>query len=230
MGLSSKGLDHAARCLGRRRSRRTPVVVNCNGFTLEEYLRLIDALQPLAEGLEISLSCSNESEAGGDFLDPARAEKLFVEMARRKNRPLFIKIPGYASEAERQTRLDLIDRALYYGVDGVTVTVSPRIEEPRLAIGHGALSGAPLLQEMLRVVGDVYRATQGRCHIKARGGIFAPEDAFAAIAAGGSTVEVYSSFIYEGWSVARTINRGLLGLLDRHHIADVAALRGIDVR
>jgi dihydroorotate dehydrogenase len=230
MGLSSKGLDHAALCLGRRRNRRTPVLVNCNGFTLEEYLRLMDVLQPLVQGLEISLSCSNESEAGGDFLDPLCAEKLFVEMGRRKKLPLFIKIPCYASEAERQRRIELIERALHHRVDGLTVTVSPRIEEPRLATGYGALSGQPLFQDMLRVVRDVYQATGGRCHIKARGGIFSAQNAFDAIAAGGSTVEVYSSFIYEGWSVARTINRGLLELLDRHHIADIAALRGLDAK
>ena len=226
MGLSSKGLDHAVRCLGRRRNRRPPVVVNCNGFTLEEYLRLIDVLQPLAEGLEISLSCSNESEAGGDFLDPVCAEGLFAEIGRRKRKPLFIKIPGYASAVERQARLALIEKALDHGCDGVTVSISPRVADPRLAIGYGGLSGRPLYPEMLRVVGDVYRLTQGRCPIKARGGIFTSEDAFAAIAAGAITVEVYSGFIYEGWTIARRINRGLLALIEKHGIADVEALRG----
>jgi dihydroorotate dehydrogenase (fumarate)/dihydroorotate dehydrogenase len=226
MGLPSRGIDHAARGLARRRDRRTPVVVNCNGYTLAEYLRLIDTLQPLAQGIEISLSCANEDEAGGDFLAPSCAEGLFAEMVRRKRGPLFIKVPSYASEPERQARFALIERAQHHGIDGLTVATSPRVDEPRLAVGCGGLSGRPLFPEMLRVVGDVYRATQGRLPIKARGGIFTPEDAFTAIAAGATTVEVYSGFIYEGWTIARTINRGLLGLLDRHGIADVGALRG----
>lgn len=148
-------------------------------------------------------------------------------MARRKRGPLFIKVPGYTSEAERSARLDLIVRALENGIDGVTVSVSPRVADPRLAIGYGGLSGKPLYPEMLRVVRDVWQATGGKCLIKARGGIFTPEDAYGAIAAGAATVEVYSGFIYEGWTVAREINRGLLALLEQHRIADVGALRGI---
>lgn len=230
MGLPSRGLPYVTAALARARDRRTPVVVNCNGFTLDEYLQLFDTLQPLSQGIEISLSCANESEAGGDFLDPAFAEGLFSELARRKQGPLFLKIPTYGSEAERQARFLLIERALHYGLDGLTISVSPRVADPRLAIGHGGLSGRPLFPETLRVVGDVYRLTQGRCPIKARGGIFTAEDAFAAIAAGASTVEVYSGFIYEGWTISRRINRGLLALLEQHGIADIASLRGVHAR
>jgi dihydroorotate dehydrogenase len=113
-----------------------------------------------------------------------------------------------------------------YSVDGFTASVGPRLEDKRLATGYGALSGKPLFQEMLRVVKDLYQVTRGRCHIKARGGIFSPEDAFEAIAMGGSTVEVYSGLIYEGWTVAKNINQGLLKLLEEHHITSVTSLRG----
>jgi len=227
MGLPSKGLDYVSRRLRHHPQRHVPVVVNCNGFTLREYVKLIETIQPLADGLEISLSCSNEADAGGDFLDPRTAEALFAEIAKRKTKPIFIKFPCYTTEEDRQKRLDLVERALRYSIDGFTASVGPRLQDKRLATGYGALSGKPLFQEMLRVVKDLYQVTRGRCHIKARGGIFSAEDAFEAIALGGSTVEVYTGLIYEGWNVARGINRGLLKLLEEHHITNVTSLRGV---
>jgi dihydroorotate dehydrogenase len=226
MGLPSRGLDYVSDRLRHHQQRRVPLFVNCNGFNLQEYVRLIEAIQSLADGLEISLSCSNEAEAGGDFLEPGTATALFMEISKRKRKPIFLKIPGYISEKDRQARLDLVERALRYSVDGFTTSVGSRLEEKRLATGYGTISGQPLFQEMLRLVKDIYQVTRGKCSIKARGGIFSAEDAFEAIAAGGSTVEVFTSFIYEGWSVARKINQGLLELLDKHHIDNVVSLRG----
>jgi dihydroorotate dehydrogenase len=229
MGLPSKGVAYVSGRLRHYPQRHVPLVVNCNGFNLQEYIKLIEVIQPLADGLEISLSCSNEADAGGDFLDPRIAETLFVEIAKRKTKPIFVKIPSYATEEDRQKRLDLVERALRYSIDGFATSFGSRLEDRRLATGYGTLSGKPLFQEMLRVVKDLYQVTRGRCHIKARGGIFSAEDAFEAIALGGSTVEVYTGLIYEGWTVARDINRGLLKLLDEQHIKNVASLRGVKV-
>jgi dihydroorotate dehydrogenase len=68
--------------------------------------------------------------------------------------------------------------------------------------------------------------TKGKCHIKAAGGIFSAEDAFEAIAAGATTVEMVTGFGYEGWCIADNINQGLLRLLDESGIENVSALRG----
>ena len=60
------------------------------------------------------------------------------------------------------------------------------------------------------------------------GGIFSARDAFEAIAAGATTVEMVTGFGYEGWRIARNINEGLLRLLDEHGVESVSALRGIN--
>jgi dihydroorotate dehydrogenase len=43
-------------------------------------------------------------------------------------------------------------------------------------------------------------------------------------------VELYTGLIYEGWNIARNINRRLIELMDRHHVKDIKALRGSKVR
>jgi len=227
MGLPSKGLDYVAMRLRRPRPGRVPLIINFNGFGLQEYVRCIEVLQPLVDGLEISLSCLNCPDAGSDFLNPRSAETLFAEVAQRKQKPIFIKIPGYISETDRQKRFDLIQTALRYPIDGFTILPEGvSVEDKRLAMGSGSLSGRPLFPKMLKILHDIYEISEGKRIIKVRGGVSSAEDAFDAIAAGATTVESYTGFVYEGWYLARNINHGLLNLLDKYGIENVTALRG----
>ena len=130
------------------------------------------------------------------------------------------------SEDDRQNRLDLIDRILKYPVDGITITPESRVKENRLSVGYGTLTGRPLFQQTLKVIRDVYELTRDQCAIKATGGVFTAEDAFEAIAAGATSVEILTGFLYEGWSIAKSINRGLLNLMDEYKIKNLSTLCG----
>ncbi|HJX22667.1 MAG TPA: hypothetical protein VJ454_16850, partial [Steroidobacteraceae bacterium] len=48
------------------------------------------------------------------------------------------------------------------------------------------------------------------------GGIRSGEDVLAMLRAGATCVDLYSAFIYQGWSVARRINTELAALLRQH--------------
>lgn len=226
MGLPSKGLDYAVKRLERRRHHLVPLIVNFNGIGLDDYLKCIEVLQPLGDALEIVLFCPNRPHDAGDFLSPRVAENLLVELVKRKKKPIFIKIPGYRSEKERQKRLALVDHILKYPVDGITITPESLVDEKRLSIGRGTITGRPMFQQMLSVVRDVYDLAKDKCPIRASGGVFTSQDAFDAIAAGATSVEIVTSFIYEGWNIAKNINRGLINLLNKHNIRNVRALRG----
>jgi dihydroorotate dehydrogenase len=47
------------------------------------------------------------------------------------------------------------------------------------------------------------------------GGIFTAEDAWEMISAGASLVQIYTGFIYEGPSIAKTINDGLRRIVSK---------------
>lgn len=225
MGLPSMGLDYAVKQLHRRRSL-VPLIINFNAEGLEDYLKCFERLQPLGDALEIALFCPNRPHDTGDFLSPPVAKMLLIELAKRKKKPVFIKFQGYRSEDERRKRLDLIETILRFPVDGLTISPGSLVEEKRLAIGRGTLTGRPNFQRMLSIVRDVYAFTKGKCPIKASGGIFTADDAYEAIAAGASSVEIHTGLIYEGWNIARNINRGLLDLLNNNNIDNVQSLRG----
>jgi dihydroorotate dehydrogenase len=226
MGLPSKGLDYAAAQLKRRKQGTVPLIINFNAEEFEEYLKCTEVLEPLGDAIEISLFCPNRTEDEGDFLDPRRVRTLLEEVAKRTKKPVFIKLPGYDSEDERQKRLDLIDLILSCQVEGITVTPKTFVKEKSLSVGQGTLTGRPAFAKMLKVVQDVFEMTKGKCHIKAAGGIFSAKDAFDAIAAGATTVEMVTGFGYEGWRIANNINQGLLRLLHESGIENVSVLRG----
>jgi dihydroorotate dehydrogenase len=60
------------------------------------------------------------------------------------------------------------------------------------------------------------------------GGIFSAEDAYERIRSGAALVQVYTSLIYEGPTVFRRLNRGLLGLLERDRLARLSDAIGLD--
>ena len=120
----------------------------------EEYLKCTKVLEPLGDAIEISLFCPNRTEDEGDFLDPRRVRTLLEEVAKRTKKPVFIKLPGYDSEDERQKRLDLIDLILSCQVEGITVTPKTFVKEKSLSVGQGTLTGRPAFAKMLKVVQD----------------------------------------------------------------------------
>jgi dihydroorotate dehydrogenase (fumarate)/dihydroorotate dehydrogenase len=226
MGLPSLGLDYAVGQLQRRRHTVVPLIVNINAEEFDEYLKTFEAVQPFSDAVEINLYCPNRPGQAGEFLHPEGAAPLLAEIVKRKKKPVFIKLPGYTTETERQKRLELVKTLHKYGMEGVAFAPESRVKEKRLAIGRGTLTGRPFFPQMADIIKDVYSLVGNDMAIKASGGIVTGEEAFEAISAGASSVELYTGFIYEGWNIARNINRRLIELMDRRHIKNITALRG----
>ena len=143
MGLPSLGIEYAARNLNEQRDRRVPLIANFNAETAEEYVKALKTLQPLADGLELTLFCPNRSADAGDFLHPDTVGRLLDRLLKGKQKSLFIKIPGYGTEADRQKRLELVTRLLQYPIDGITITPGgARLRAPPLH-PQGTLTGPP---------------------------------------------------------------------------------------
>jgi dihydroorotate dehydrogenase len=229
MGLPSLGLEYAVKQL-RGRQGLVPLIMNFNALGLEDYLKCFEVLQPLGDALEIALFCPNRTHDAGDFLSPSIAKTLLTEITKRKKKPVFIKFSVYGSEGDGRKHFELIKTILDYPVDGITISPGRRVEEQRLAIGRGTLTGRINLPRILDILEEIYSFTKGECHIKASGGIFTPRDAFNAIAAGASTVEIHTGLIYEGWAIAKNINQGLLDLLEKHNIENIETLRGTGIK
>jgi dihydroorotate dehydrogenase len=229
-GFPSRGAAYAARRLEAfaptRARRAITLIPNITGFTVEEYVAVLDAVQPFADAIEISLSCPNERYDEFDFLYPDTFRRLMEALNGRKQRPFMLKIRNYNDEREKENRLRLVELAVGLGIDVVMLPGSHIAAEPRLSLGRGNLGGRAVFERTLQNIRDVRAVAGPNVQIKALGGIFDAEDAWRAIAAGASSVELLTGLVYEGWAVAHRINSGLLRLLDASGLPDLRALIG----
>ncbi|MBI4493129.1 MAG: dihydroorotate dehydrogenase 2 [Chloroflexi bacterium] len=225
-GLPSDGLEACAARLRRVRTDTTRVLANMDAFTVDEYVRSFETLQPLVDAMEVHTMCPNNRDDRGEFLRRGQFEQMLQAIAPRKRKPLFVKLLPWENETEHQERLGMVELGLHYGVDGYTIPGTWNLPEPRLSIGRGHISGRMAFPRTLEIVRELAEVTRGRAAIKALGGIASGEDAFQAIAAGATLVELLSAFVYEGWTVVRRINQELAALMAARGFPSVAALRG----
>jgi dihydroorotate dehydrogenase len=124
--------------------------------------------------------------------------------------PIAVKIAPDLSEGELD---DVADILLAEGMDAVIATNTTLsragVEGRRHAGESGGLSGRPLRERSLAVIGQLARRLDGCLPIIGVGGIDNADSARAALDAGASLIQVYSGLIYRGPELIDEICRAL---------------------
>jgi dihydroorotate dehydrogenase (fumarate)/dihydroorotate dehydrogenase len=107
----------------------------------------------------------------------------------------------------------MIEHCVEAGVEGLKIGGGRPVAEPRLGVKQGTLHGRAIFDAALENVTRAAGLARGRIAIKGNGGISSAADVVAMLRAGATCVDLYSAFIYQGWRVARDINRELAPLL-----------------
>jgi dihydroorotate dehydrogenase len=207
MGLPNPGAEAAARTLSRS-PRSGPRLVSIADQGPDEVIATHALLEPHVDGVELNVSCPNVSW-GRDRDNEAHLTLLMQELGARRTRPMFVKLPPFRSDVEREAVLALARIAQDGGADGLTCSNTRPVSDRRLSVGAGGLSGRELFPDTVRIVGDVRTATAGALLINACGGVFSAADALACLDAGATTVQVYTGLIEGGPRVVGEIVRGL---------------------
>jgi dihydroorotate dehydrogenase len=145
-----------------------------------------------------------------------RLQALNTELAAARNirpRPLLLKI---APDLTEQQVDDVVDLALDIRLDGLVAT-NTTIERKNLltaparleTIGAGGLSGAPLKERSTELVRYIHQKAGRALPLIASGGVFTGEDGREKLEAGGSLIQVWTGFIYEGPFIVGRICRKL---------------------
>jgi dihydroorotate dehydrogenase len=132
-----------------------------------------------------------------------------INNAKAKAKPILLKI---APDLTKEQIDDVIDLAMEIKLDGLVAT-NTTISRGELttehsqisSIGAGGLSGLPLKQRSTEVVKYISEKTNGEMPIIASGGIFTGSDAKEKLESGGSLVQVWTGFIYEGPEIVKRI-------------------------
>jgi dihydroorotate dehydrogenase len=226
LGLPSKGLEYSLERLKTIRDKGCPIFASIADFTIEDYLRSFQAIQPFVDGIEVGLFCPNSS-GQEKFREPDQFSELMKKVSRLKKKPIFVKIPTEIPNENHAMLDEIVTLSGKMGVDVLVVSGAQRSPEPRLAKKVGSLSGKVLLYNTLRRVNKIYRLTEGKIPIKANGGIFSGYDAFLTIAAGATLIEILTGLIYRGPSAPRDICKELSAILEFKGFSSVREATGI---
>ena len=211
MGLPNPGAEAAARAL-RRSVARGPRLASIADQDLPDVLETHALLEPFVDAIELNASCPNVAW-GRDRDNETHLVNLVRELGTRRTRPLFVKLPPFRTVVEREVVLALAAIAQAEGADGLTVSNTVPVKEPRVSVGTGGLSGRALLEGTLDNVREVRRTTGAGMPVNASGGIFTPTDALATIEAGATTLQVYTGLVFRGPGIVAELTAGLADAL-----------------
>jgi dihydroorotate dehydrogenase len=197
MGLPNPGAEAVAAALRRHRRGPAPRVVSLADEELADAVSALELLEPLVDGIELNASCPNVSW-GRDRDNEAHLRELVEAFRDRTAKPVLVKLPPFVTDTEREVVLALAGVAVDAGADGLTCSNTRPVEDARLSVGRGGLSGRALWPHTPRIVAEM-RATIGdRPAIAACGGVASAADVATCLDAGATTVQIYSALIYEG--------------------------------
>jgi dihydroorotate dehydrogenase len=242
LGFNNDGLDVFVQNL-KRRKRSGIVGANIgknkdSPDAIADYVRGLQAVYVHADYITINISSPNTAglralqhrDALKGLLAALRDARDACAAADGKTKPLLLKVAPDLDERERE---DIAELVISHGIDGLIVS-NTTVSRPLLASEHkeqqGGLSGAPLFALSTERLRDFYRLTRGKIPLIGVGGIASAEDAYAKIRAGATLVQLYSALVYQGFSLVKNIQTGLIRLLEKDGLTHISQAIGADAK
>lgn len=224
MGLPSVGLRKFLRNLTKNKAR-IPLFVSIAGNSVKEFIEIYNFLKKFVNVIEVNLSCPN-TENGRLFLEANNFQILARELEKAKSGLVFVKVSPIINKNDRDNLQEIIEISLKHKIDGITAVNALPVEEKAISVGFGGLSGKLLFKYMLDTVSFIQENAQNKLIINACGGIFNEKDAIKAFLLGASTVQLYTSLIYEGPYVVCKIKKGIYEFIKKNNFKNIEELIG----
>ncbi len=189
-----------------------------NESAVDDYVICFNELHPHVDYFVVNVSSPNTPN-----LRALQDKKPLTEILMRlKNlnaekeiqRPILLKIAPDLTDSQLDDIIDIVADTKIEGIIASNTTISrenlktsdSRIEE----IGNGGLSGKPVAARSTEVIRYLSTKSNKAFPIIGVGGINTAEDAIEKLEAGADLVQVYTGFVYEGPSMIKKINKGIL--------------------
>jgi len=229
VGLQNKGIDYFIEHIYPRiKNYNTPLIVNVNGSTIEEYVEVTEKVNELDKipAIELNISCPNVKEGGMAFgVSCPSAEAVTREVRRAYNKTLIVKLSpnvtdiseiAKAVEGQGADSVSLVNTFLAMAIDA-----EKRI--PLLSTITGGLSGPAIKPIALRMVWQVYQAV--KIPIIGMGGIMNTADVVEFLLAGAAAVQIGTAIFKDPFIPLQIID-GLNDYMLRHNINSISMLTG----
>jgi dihydroorotate dehydrogenase (NAD+) catalytic subunit len=230
IGLQNVGVDDflERKLPPMRRYPHCKVIINVFGYTVGEYIGVIERLNhaPGIAAYELNVSCPNVHAGGMAFgADPGSLEYLVARAKAASQRPLIVKLSPNVTSIAHMAKI-----AANSGADAVSlvntflaIAIDAETRRPRLTNITGGLSGPAIKPIALRMVYETARSVN--IPILGMGGIVTPEDAVEFLLAGATAIQVGTAS-YADPRAAERLARGLESWCRGHGVERVSSLTG----
>jgi len=226
MGFNNKGVDHLVQQLQQHRAKQhlNSCIIGTNigkNFdtplenAVDDYLICLRKVYDYSDYIVINVSSPNtkglrslqgETELE-HLLATLKAEQRTLADQASKSIPLLLKIAPDLSSEEIQTITAVLQKHSIEGIIATNTTLS-RVGVSEFDHGdeNGGMSGLPLHQRSVEVIGQLRQALGPTFPIIGVGGIMSAADAQESMAAGADLIQLYSGFVYHGPQLIHQIN------------------------
>ena len=224
IGLASKGLEEV---LKNVRKEHEGIVLGCNigknTVTPPEeapmdYLRVFRNLYQYIDYFAVNVSYNTTHK---QYVPRTREdimkilEPLFdFRRGQTQYRPILLKISPDLTNEEIDLMTDIMVDTPLDGIIATNATTHPEnlktSKEVLRKAGIGAMSGTPLTERAIEVVGRVHERCNGTYPIIGVGGLMTGDDVKRMMEAGATLVQVYTGFVYNGAGFAGDLCKSLL--------------------
>ncbi len=206
----------------------TACIVNVFGFTIEDYVAVIDALDgaPGIMAYELNVSCPNTHHGGQVFgTDDRLLRQLVSEAVAVAKRPLIVKLSPNVTSISSMARIaeDAGASALSLVNTFVSLSIDIKTRKPHIANITGGLSGPAIRPIAVRMVYEAWRAV--KIPILGLGGIMRAEDAVEFMLAGAAAVQIGTASYADPRATER-IAKSLESWCAHNHVSTVKELTG----
>lgn len=157
-----------------------------------------------------------------------RLESILGTLSEAGAEPLLVKLSPDLTDAAIEDALAVVEELDLGGVIATnTTTDRPASLRGEGADEEGGLSGKPIEADATEAIRFIAERTDKP--VIGVGGVSDAAGAYEKIRAGASLVQLYTGLVYEGPSIARDINRGLLERLERDGFDSIEEAVGADL-
>ena len=229
IGLENPGAEEVARIYGPKWAKlRVPVIVNVAGYSVDDYVFVVDALSqtPGVVAFELNISCPNVKGGMLFGFDPTLAGDVTHAVRETTDLPIIVKLTPNAPDVVAVARA--CEEAGADGLTAINTVLGMRIDvakrRPVLGTGSGGLSGPAIRPIAVHLTYQVAQAVS--IPIIGAGGVTDARDALEFLMAGASAVQVGTATFADPLAPVRVIE-GLAAYVRDNGLASIRDVIGV---
>ena len=180
----------------------------------------------IADYITVNISSPN-TEGLRDFHDQEKLKDLLLTLnkIKKENRTDISLLLKVSPDIEDNHISEIVDVATKNDIAAIILTNTTNSNRDNLKSEikkeEGGLSGEPLQQISTNMIKKFYKQLNGKIPIIGVGGVNSGKSAYEKIIAGASLLQLYTSFVYKGPSVARDIKKELIKILKAEGLKNI---------